>query len=198
MIHNSLTKIGLVNTEYDQLCHWFGTFSQFHPYLSDTNCQLAIETLRIPLFGNIQNHPDISWKIYIPPSAPPKNKQSLQRNTKASMPNKPKYPPFTTLSGEKAMIFVMATSPNRPGSPDISRILQFLILRTPVVEVNVTNRSQLATNAIAVYIRISLARSIQNSEISNHPWNITCEINLEATTFPKTRHVCIYIYIHMQ
>ena len=86
--------------------------------------------------------------------------------------------------------------PNRPGSPDISRILQFLILRTPVVEVNVTNRSQLATNAIAVYIRISLARSIQNSEISNHPWNITCEINLEATTFPKTRHVCIYIYTH--
>lgn len=65
MIHNSLTKIGLVNTEYHQLCHWFGTFSQFHPYLSDTNCQLVIETWEF-LFWNIQNHPGISWKSYIP------------------------------------------------------------------------------------------------------------------------------------
>ncbi len=87
----------------------------------------------------------------------------------------------------------MATSQASPGSPDISRILQFLILRPGGFPVNVTNGSQLATSAIAVYIRMSFVRSIGNPEIQNHPWNITCEINLETTNSDWKKQIWIYL-----
>ena len=66
VIHNTLTKIGLVNTEYDKFCHWFGTFSfiMFHPYPSDTNRQLAIEILEFLFLQHPKSSRHILEQLY--------------------------------------------------------------------------------------------------------------------------------------
>ena len=86
----------------------------------------------------------------------------------------------------------MATSQASPGSPDISRILQFLILRPGGPR---QSTWPMAVNLQQARLQFTFVRSIGNPEIQNHPWNITCEINLETTNSDWKNQIWIYIYI---